>query len=477
LSELSRALEVLEGEALLARGGASPTASTASSAAAAAAAWGGPAGASPDASVAGGAAAFANGMVKLYNDLALRLLDARDYDQALSMLRKAEALLDADATWAWAPPGAGAGAERAADGGAADDGDGGAGGGLGRLAVGGTSADEVAAGAAGVAGDGAAAVALGPAELLAGKRQRLRAITLNNLGCLHKRRGAPQQALAPLHRALALEEAGGQVHNCASTHLNICAALSALRRGKEALAHAERAILLLQRLLWGPTASTFQDGMAHAGRTLAALGAAAAAAAAAAGAGAGAAPPEAPPPPAQRQQQQRHRQLTAAASVLAMAYHNAAVEHEKLGRGREAGVSHARACAIGAKFLGARAPTTAALGKAQKAFLARQTRASSAPAHAAAPSAGAARKGGAAGGRAAAAAGASVKVRQTDAKRPNLLGRETSRAGAGTGGARGKLGAAGAGGSKATLPLDKAARAGSGARSASAAKLSERSGR
>jgi hypothetical protein len=62
-------------------------------------------------------------------------------------------------------------------------------------------------------------------------------------------------------RALILEEAAGQLQNCASTHLNICAACSALGRCKEALAHAERAILLLQRRLWGASA-TFNDGVA-----------------------------------------------------------------------------------------------------------------------------------------------------------------------------------------------------------------------
>ena len=62
------------------------------------------------------------------------------------------------------------------------------------------------------------------------------AITYNNLGCLFKRRNMPQLALQYLQRALALEEGGGrpvQVQNSSSTHLNICAAYSALKRPKE----------------------------------------------------------------------------------------------------------------------------------------------------------------------------------------------------------------------------------------------------
>lgn len=172
-----------------------------------------------------------------------------------------------------------------------------------------------------------------------------------------------------LQKALALEEAGGPVQNSSSTHLNICAALSALKRPKEvrrhrrrrrsdcfvpllpacrlaharlqtvcspvhrctsrptaassrspclaccpqALAHAERAIILLQRHLW-PPGLAFQEGLAALVRSLAA------------------------PSPAARQ-------ALGAANVLAMAYHNAAVEHEKLGRLREALVSFTR-CAL-----------------------------------------------------------------------------------------------------------------------------------
>lgn len=50
----------------------------------------------------------------------------------------------------------------------------------------------------------------------------------------------PQVALQYLQQALALEEAGGPVQNSSSTHLNICAAFSALKRPKEVRGHRGR---------------------------------------------------------------------------------------------------------------------------------------------------------------------------------------------------------------------------------------------
>lgn len=127
----------------------------------------------------------------------------------------------------------------------------------------------------------------GPA---AEKRARMRAITYNNLGCLFKRRNMPQLALqvsAPptttlcsftgrgasvawlartagspntppalpglrpqyLQKALALED---NVQNSASTHLNICAAYSSLRKPKEVRRGARRALPLGRFLMGTP---------------------------------------------------------------------------------------------------------------------------------------------------------------------------------------------------------------------------------
>lgn len=271
ISELSRALEALEGEAL----GSSPGAP-------AGGIMGGPGGGledrlaeqlglSPDADTT----AFAQQMAKLYNNLGLKMMERRKHEEALGLLRKAEAVVDNDAVWH------------------------------------------------------------GPA---AEKRARMRAITYNNLGCLFKRRNMPQLALQYLQKALALED---NVQNSASTHLNICAAYSSLRKPKEALTHAERAIILLQRHLWAHSLP-FQDGLNSLVRQLAAPGAS------------------------------RHQ--LASANVLAMAYHNAAVEHEKLMRLKEALVSFTRAYLIASKCLGPKAQITTSLSRALKAFQQRQAR-------------------------------------------------------------------------------------------------------
>lgn len=342
-------------------------------------------------------------MVKLYNDLAVRLMDAKDYTQALTMLRKAEALLDNDAAWVPAPNGM----EPGSSDGALGMGDRNASSSTGALSAflaADSSVDEVASGYLSTAGYSAS----GPGGVLAAKRNHLRAITYNNIGCLYKRQARPQDALAYLQNALALEESAGNVRDCASTHLNLCAAYSALDRFKEALSHAEHAIVLLQRQLWGPTATSFQDGAAHLARLLGTLGAADS-------------PPDA---------KHRARRLVASANVLAMAYHNAAVEHERLGRMREAQVSYSRACTLGTRFLGAKSATTVALNKAHKGFQVRQARQTAGPGHHASG-------GGATGSSvkkgpstiASRGMSTTTKIRQTAApKRASVLGGSSTRA-------------------------------------------------
>lgn len=302
---------------------------------------------------------YSKNMVNLYNDLALRLMDAREYDQALGMLRKAEALLDNDA--AWFP---GDGEDTSVKGGefeiaakATSEA------GLQLLRVG---SNVESANGSEKHESRASSSSVSRVERLAAKRARLRSITYNNIGCLYKRRGVPLAALSYLQNALALEVASGDVHNCSSTHLNLCAAYSALHRYSEALGHAERAIILLQRQLW-PAALSFHDGVVHLGRTVQALSSSAVTL--------GQGTNRSKTAEEQAAAQRRHRQILASVNILAMAYHNAAVEHERLGRGREAHVSYHRACSLSQRFLGPKSSTTLALNKAQRAFAAKQQRA------------------------------------------------------------------------------------------------------
>lgn len=65
-------------------------------------------------------------------------------------------------------------------------------------------------------------------------RERLRCATYNNLGCLYRRRNLSQEALHYFGKALALgKRHGGRAQELASTHLNVCAAYSSLKRFKE----------------------------------------------------------------------------------------------------------------------------------------------------------------------------------------------------------------------------------------------------
>lgn len=346
-------------------------------------------------SVADGAR-FSSNMVKLYNDLALRLMDAKEYDQALQMLSKAEAILDNDVAWAL-PSGvlAAAGSSGSLDKSSNNNNEI-----SGELTSGSsllfdrTLSENFNVGSVQESSFDEAAFKSAASTLasidgvqsyldrISAKRKRLRAITYNNIGCLYKRRSVPERALTYLQDALALEEAAGDVHDCASTHLNLCASYSALTRFREALAHAERAIILIQRQLWGPTAASFQDGMMYLGRVMAALAATVAAGSdSTEGDGGGGSKTAATTAAAAAavavtyaEAYKRQRKLLASANILAMAYHNAAVEHERLNNLREAQVSYSRACSIGNKFLGPKSSTTVALVHAQKGFVARQQR-------------------------------------------------------------------------------------------------------
>jgi hypothetical protein len=116
-------------------------------------------------------------------------------------------------------------------------------------------------------------------------RLKLRAVTFNNLGCFYKRRGKLHAALQYLDKALKIELASEEVDNPAGTHLNLCATLSQLGRHQPALEHAQCALELLKQSI---ARKAQQRG----------------------GGGKGAAED---------------------ASILAIAYHNLAVEQEHLG--------------------------------------------------------------------------------------------------------------------------------------------------
>lgn len=148
-------------------------------------------------------------------------------------------------------------------------------------------------------------------QLTAGKtgapsadRLRLRAVTLNNLGCYYKKKGRLRSALKCLGKALKIESRLKDVKNPADTHLNICACQSQLGRHTEALEHAQAALILLQDELFS---SSGQEAQA---------------------------------PPKER------------VAVMAIAYHNVAVEQEYLKKFDLAIQSYRKALEIAEKHLG-----------------------------------------------------------------------------------------------------------------------------
>ncbi|KAL0212963.1 hypothetical protein RCL1_006589 [Eukaryota sp. TZLM3-RCL] len=81
------------------------------------------------------------------------------------------------------------------------------------------------------------------------ERFRLKAITLNNLGCYHKRCQNLQKALFYLKEALIIERLlGSAASNPAGTHLNICSILSEIGDHKTAQNHAKEALKLIRNL-------------------------------------------------------------------------------------------------------------------------------------------------------------------------------------------------------------------------------------
>jgi len=137
------------------------------------------------------------------------------------------------------------------------------------------------------------------------ERLRLRAVTLNNLGCYYKKKGRLRSALKCLEKALKIESRLPDCKNPADTHLNICACQSQLNRHNEALEHAQAALILLQDELF--SSGGHKDAEA---------------------------------PPKER------------VAVMAIAYHNVAVEQEYLKKYDLSIQSYRKALEIAEKHLG-----------------------------------------------------------------------------------------------------------------------------
>jgi len=147
-------------------------------------------------------------------------------------------------------------------------------------------------------------------------RIKLRAVTYNNIGCYHRKMGQPIEALGSLQRALNLLDHIHDAQHAGDTHLNICAMLSQMERHSEALEHAQTALILLQEELY------FEQGGSTEGAA-----------------------------------DEKSKRF----GVLAIAYHNVAVEQEYLGRVEECFTSYCKAAELAELKLSPSHPIAVAL--------------------------------------------------------------------------------------------------------------------
>jgi tetratricopeptide (TPR) repeat protein len=164
------------------------------------------------------------------------------------------------------------------------------------------------------------------AEILTERHPIIRAVTLNNLGCYYRKKGQLRTALNYVDKALSIEEKQKIFVKTADTHLNMCSILSDLRRHEQAYYHCSIALKMLILELFGNSnpdsdASYLLNQNANNNNDL----------------------------PRDR------------IAVLAIAYHNMAVQEECLRRFEASVVSYQKAIQIVDKHLGADHPLLASL--------------------------------------------------------------------------------------------------------------------
>lgn len=89
------------------------------------------------------------------------------------------------------------------------------------------------------------------AEKLTERHKVVRAVTFNNMGCYYRKRGKLRTALSYVKKALDIEARLNTAARTADTHLNMCTILSELKRHDLAIEHARTALKLLLVELFG----------------------------------------------------------------------------------------------------------------------------------------------------------------------------------------------------------------------------------
>jgi len=154
---------------------------------------------------------------------------------------------------------------------------------------------------------------------------KLRAITYNNIGCFYRKKGLTKESLVHLERALRMLSGVQPTEHAADAHLNICAVLSEMKQHSQALEHAQVALILLQEELYfgASTEEAEEDAIRSANA-------------------------------------KRY-------PVLAIAYHNVAVEQEFLGRHQECLTSYQKAYQVATEHMSDNHPIAVSVTEAHRA--------------------------------------------------------------------------------------------------------------
>lgn len=166
------------------------------------------------------------------------------------------------------------------------------------------------------------------AEVLSERHKIARAATYNNMGCYFRKRGKHRTALSYVRKALKIESKLSQTARSADTHLNMCTVLSELQRHSQAIVHARTALKLLLLELFGPQGYANQMPKEDEGD-------------------------EGDEGEEKRDSQMEPPKLPAErVAVLAIAYHNLAVQQECLRMYKASLASYEKACKVVTTHLG-----------------------------------------------------------------------------------------------------------------------------
>lgn len=189
------------------------------------------------------------------------------------------------------------------------------------------------------------------AEVLTERHRAVRAVTFNNLACYYRKRGKLRTALNYCRQALGIEAKLTESVKSADTHLNMCTILSELKRHEKAIVHARIALKLLLLELFGEFNELVkQQEQGHGDAS--SHGATGSHEALATGNSQAA---------SQTVETLRARLPPDRVAVLAIAYHNLAVQQEFLRQYSESLVSYEKAAKVVTTHLGHAHPLVASL--------------------------------------------------------------------------------------------------------------------